>query len=51
MRHKILRGTKPFDLPIEQPPRFGIAINLRTAKTLDLALPASLLARTDEVIE
>ncbi len=48
---KILRGTKASDLPIEQPINFEFAANLKTAKTLDLAIPATLLTRADEVIE
>ena len=48
---KVLRGTKPADLPVQQPAKIELVINQRTAKAMDLTIPASMLARADDMIQ
>ena len=51
MMGKVLKGTKPAELPIELPTNFQLVLNLKTAKTLGISIPTSVLLRADEVIE
>jgi putative ABC transport system substrate-binding protein len=48
---KILSGVRPLDLPVQQPTKFNLAINLKTAKTLGIAVPQTIMLRADRIIE